>query len=134
MWVHRDIEAGGLTGTLDNALKAGALQRTATLAHENEGIVARVPVELAQSADRGSIQRVHRRPTSLEPRNLDSASVEINVAALQIDQLADAQPMPRCHVDHQPIAVTVAITLGRFLQALDFLRCQMPAISPNRLV
>jgi hypothetical protein len=40
---------------------------------------------------------------------MNGSLVEINRASLEIDKLADPQPVQRRHLDHQPISVATAI-------------------------
>ena len=46
-------------------------------------------------------------------------AVEINLVPAQVDKLGHPQAVPIGRQDHGGVAVTVAIALGRFHQALD---------------
>jgi len=52
---------------------------------------------------------VHAVIRALEPQHPQPSGVEVNLSPLQPDQLADAQPMPVRHQDHQRVAIALLV-------------------------
>jgi len=79
-----------------------------------------VPLDRPQHPKLGTAERMHAVIAALEPRHMQSSSIQIDLLPLQRHQLADPEPVPVAQEDHRRIPLAVAPALPcRLAQLLD---------------
>jgi hypothetical protein len=92
--MHSEADLGDSTGALDQTLEGFPRHRPAALGDEDIYSVTCFPIELAQRAKGGTIERVNRWHTSFDSVDLQAGLIQIDVAALEPDDLAGAEAVP----------------------------------------